>query len=77
MPLYFFHVRTGYDLVSDDEGMELANLEEARAEAIESALELMANDLKSGEAPELRIYEVTDESGATVLTLPFADAVPK
>jgi uncharacterized protein DUF6894 len=64
MPRYFFHVRDG-TTVRDTEGMELASIEEAKAQA-----RRVAGLFKRGasDAPPVAIV-VTDESGATVFTL--------
>lgn len=75
MPRYFFHIRQGDELFTDDEGEELADLNAVRNEAVESARELMADDVAQGRPSELRVFEVTDEHGNTVLTLPFEDAI--
>jgi hypothetical protein len=64
MPRYFFNVRDGAT-VPDTEGVELASLDDAKAQA-----RRLASMFKRGpsDAPPASI-EVTDESGATVFTL--------
>jgi hypothetical protein len=64
MPRYFFHVRDS-TTVHDTEGMELASIEEAKAQA-----RRVAGLFKRGasDAPPVAIV-VTDETGATVFTL--------
>jgi hypothetical protein len=42
MPRYFFHIRDGWDVISDDEGMEFPNLNLAEVEGYASARDLAA-----------------------------------
>jgi hypothetical protein len=75
MPRYFFHIRKDDVLVKDPEGVEVAATESLEEEAIEAARDLLAQGDLQGLDRREWVYEVADESGATVLTLPFADAV--
>jgi hypothetical protein len=71
MPLYYFHIRNGSDLEQDPEGSELPDLETAHAEALTVAREL------TGAIPEFNsntLIEIADESGRTLLRVPFSDA---
>jgi hypothetical protein len=67
MALYYFHVRTQSGLVEDEEGLDLPHLDAVRREAFVSAHEFLAEAEWSGPLA----FEVTDERGATVLTLPI------
>jgi hypothetical protein len=70
MPRFFFNLRDGYDLDEDDEGIELPDVEAARAEAIATVEELreeLSGDMASGNLE----LEVTDEDGERVLSVPF------
>ena len=63
MPMYFFHIRDGWERILDDEGMEFPNLDRAEVEAHASA-----RDLASSAPFERRIFaayavEVADEDG--------------
>lgn len=75
MPRYFFHVRKGDVLVEDPEGTEVSETEALDEEAIESARDLLADGDLQGLDRREWVYEVADESGTTVLTLPFSKAV--
>ena len=44
MPTYFFHIRDSWGLVTDDEGMDFANLYQAEAEGYATARDLAAAD---------------------------------
>jgi hypothetical protein len=78
MPLYYFHVRDGDNLDFDHIGTDLANIDEARIEALNVARDLcyLWNDLPPGALDNMAI-EVADESGQTVLVLPFPVAIGK
>jgi hypothetical protein len=66
MPRYYFNVRDGYDLDEDDEGVELPDLETARAEAQATVEEL--RDELGPEAQNIQL-EITDEEGHRLFTV--------
>ena len=74
MPRYFFHV---YDdvVLRDDEGIELADSEAARAEALAGARALICDQVRKGRLSLHHRIEVEDDRGRAVLTLPFDEAV--
>jgi len=57
MPRYFFHVRQGDTLSTDDEGQELADVRAARHEAINTGREIMGERLLHGGELNGRIIE--------------------
>lgn len=63
MPLYFFDIDDGQGVTLDDEGAELAGLEEAREQAIRALFD-MGRDLRP--APDRCGYSVRvrDQEGA-------------
>ena len=71
MPRYYFHVRDGHEAL-DQEGVELAGIEKARALAIVASGEML-RDLggRFWDSGEWRMW-VMDESGATVCELKFS-----
>lgn len=70
MPRYFFNLRDGYDVDEDDEGVELPDLEAARAEAL-ATVEELREELAATEAAGIQL-EITDDTGRRLLTVPFA-----
>ena len=72
---YYFHLREEDGYVIDDEGLELADLNAARAAATEGARSVIAAEAMAGRLPLRTIIEVDDEQGQRVLDLPFKDAV--
>ncbi len=75
MPRYYFHIRKGEVLVEDPEGTEVSETEALEDEAVEAARDLLAEGDLQGLDRREWVFEVADESGATVLTLPFSEAV--
>ncbi len=75
MPRFYMHVCNGNGFVEDEEGVELADGDAARAKAIEAARDIMASDLRRGELDLSSFIEVEDEAHGLVFTLHFSDAV--
>lgn len=67
MPLFYFNIRDGYDVDEDEEGVELPDLETARAEALATVEELRD---QLGDAGNIEL-EITDDTGRRLLTIPF------
>jgi hypothetical protein len=75
MPLFFLNVRDGDFVVRDPEGTEFANLEAARVEALAAAREVLGDAIKTGQGQDNRQYEITDEAGQVLATVPLMDAL--
>ena len=79
MPRYFLHLRYS-DLedgfARDEEGDDLEDADALRQHVVDTARDLMKG-ARLHAIPDWRrcSFEVTDESGTVVLTLPFSDAV--
>jgi Domain of unknown function (DUF6894) len=74
MPQYFFNTRIGDELISDPEGEELRNPDQAWEIARAMIRELLKT--AGAEAHLLNAtLEVTDEAGEIVLEFPFAEAI--
>jgi len=72
MPRYFFNMMEGRspNLVRDIDGVQLADVDEAREEAVGLAQDITSHGLS--ESMQTWTVVVTDESGAEVLTVPLA-----
>ena len=78
MQRFFLHVQDRSNLILDPDGGLFDSLESAVKEARAAALELMAEALLAGEPLGLhRLVIVDDETGVTVASLSFVDALPK
>jgi hypothetical protein len=79
MPRYFLHLQypspeDGF--ARDNEGDELEDASALRQHVLDTARDLMAGARLKAIPDWLRCsFEVTDEAGAVVLTLPFSEAV--
>jgi hypothetical protein len=71
---YYFHIRRdGQTIIDDDaEGTEFSDTQAARSEAVSSIREILAEAVTSGEDSREGEMIVKDQSGETVLTLPFS-----
>jgi hypothetical protein len=76
MQHYFLHVRSGDSRLEDPDGADFADIAAAKAEAIESARELISECVLTGLPMGLhRLFEITDDEGRLVASVPFSDAV--
>jgi hypothetical protein len=74
MPRFFFHLRDG-ESVDDPDGMFFPDAGMARLEAIRSARDIMAEDVRRGRLSLSFRIEVTDEQGEAILAVPFREVV--
>ena len=81
MPRYFFNVRHRpgpAGLAEDPEGDELANVNAVREHALSVAEKMIARDrLTLIRDCMVCSFEIMDEEGRHVLTVPFSDTVPE
>ncbi len=78
MPQFYFHIQGCDDLVKDDEGIDLADVAEAKSEAIESARDILADAIRSGkEFDYTKAFVIADEQGRHLMSVPLTDAIPK
>jgi hypothetical protein len=71
MPRFYFNVRDGDILITDQEGVEMPGKMAAAEEAKQAARDLLAERVKYGEPIESRQFEVLNDNGETIMTLPF------
>lgn len=72
MPIYFFHITEGEEIIPDLEGIEQPDLAAVQVVAVTSASDLIADAVKRGERNYQGRFDVEDEQGRRVLTLKFA-----
>ena len=79
MPRYFLHLRypsPGDGFAQDEEGDELPDRSALRQHVLDTASDLMRGTRLKAIPDWLQCsFEVTDEAGTVVLTLPFSEAV--
>ncbi|MGV3552165.1 DUF6894 family protein [Rhizobium sp.] len=71
MPKFYFHVRDGDQIIRDHEGIDMPGKDAAAAEAKQAARDLLAEQLKFGATLDTRQFEIVDDRGEKVLSLPF------
>ena len=74
MPLYFFHLYND-EIVRDEEGRELPDIERARVEATKAAQEMICEEAKLGKVTLSHRIEVEDEAGLPCFTIRYRDIV--
>ena len=76
MPRYYFHIRrTGGALEEDPQGTELASFEQAGAEAVKAAQEILAIKVAHGEMIDEDCFVITSEDGTVLAEVPFKSAL--
>ena len=75
MPTYYFHIRDSGALVRDPEGLELPNLDAARTECRRVIVSVLSEEQMDGLISADREFQIEDEIGRTVLTVPFRSTV--
>jgi len=74
---YYFHLRMGQTISPDELGLELPDLETACLEAFKAAQEMWSELLAERSDPLVRSFEIADEHGQVLLTLPFREVLER
>lgn len=75
MGLYFSHIHTGDEYLSDEDGIDLPNLESVHRESVVAAREMVAAAVLVGQLPLHECFEIMDKQGNLVLSMPFSSVV--
>jgi hypothetical protein len=67
MPRFFFDVREGNSLTSDDEGLDFPDIEQAHREANRALADMAKEAIRDGQLSELAI-EIRDNSAPLLRT---------
>jgi hypothetical protein len=73
---FYLHQEIANGIIEDPDGTEAVDLTAARQEAILAARQLLANAILAGVAPLGTAFQITNEDGQVLLTVPFRDALP-
>ena len=73
MSRYYFNFRNGDELTPDPEGMDLPSLDAAYDRACRAAKEMAAEMVLTQGALDARRFEIADEKGQMVLSIPFRE----
>ena len=83
MPRFYINYRnrdrgTQAEMVARDEvGIEVSGIEQARAAALVSAREMLADDVRFDSPHPMESVFITDETGQEVMTIAAVDVMPK
>ena len=75
MPRYFFHVFDGHELDLDEEGTDLADLEEARRLSLIAAGDMLQDAVRQLGVGDQWTMRVIDETGRPVCCCNFSSSV--
>ena len=75
MPHYYFHLTVGGNHYPDYLGVEFPTLELAYLDAFQSAREMWTELLKERKDPATHSFQIANEDGQVLLTLPFAEVL--
>ena len=73
MALFFFRLHTERGVTNDPVGVEFASLADAIADAKLARIEYLRDETVPGYAQRSCRFEITDESGQVLATVPPAD----
>jgi hypothetical protein len=77
MGRFYFHVKEGNEMISDEEGIDLPDVATATQEALRAARELLAEAIKLGKPTSPEAIMIADETGETLQILPFVILLPE
>jgi hypothetical protein len=69
MPRFYFYLKESGHMVSDEEGLELASPDVARAEAMDAVREILAQSVRTGEDSDVESLIVTDADGHPIMSV--------
>ena len=75
MPRFYFHFAKGREIEQDPDGLEFPDLEAAYLDAFRAAREMWAEMLERQEDPRELAFQIYDDGGRLLLTLPFAEVL--
>jgi hypothetical protein len=75
MPRFFIDIFDGRDLVPDELGIECADLEDAREEALIAARDHLANMIKEGKPIAGYVFRILDDRRFVVAKLDAAEVI--
>ena len=60
---YYFHIREGWNVIPDEEGMELPSFDAARSEAYASADDIARAAIQDGTSVSATAIQIADDAG--------------
>ncbi|WP_408988082.1 DUF6894 family protein [Sphingomonas sp. SUN019] len=75
MARFYFHLHECGHVVSDEDGIERADLDGVRSAAVVAARDIMCSEIRKGKLCLSCHIEVCDEHDVSVMVVRFSDAV--
>jgi hypothetical protein len=75
MARFFLHIRNGEGFSEDPEGQDLADLGEARRQAIDGIRSLLSEEARQGQFNLSGAIEIAEGDGNILLIVPFSEAI--
>jgi hypothetical protein len=75
MARFYFHIRRGKEVVMDEEGVDLPDVEAARKEGLLAAREILAEMVLHNEVVDGQEFQIADDRGIVVATIPFRSVI--
>ena len=77
MPHFYFNIRDGDNYIEDKEGVDLPTPRAALEEAKQAARDLLADRLRHDRTLDQSCFEVNDDLGKCLFTLPIQSVLLK
>jgi hypothetical protein len=77
MVRFYFHLKDGDQLMTDEEGSDLPDLSAAKREAELAAREFLAEAIKAGRSQVPESFVIADDAGRELGTVALADVLPQ
>ena len=77
MSRFYFHLRSGENVVADEEGTDLADVAAARLEALAAARHIVADAIRSGRGIIPEAFVISDSEGRELETVKLAGVLPE
>ncbi len=75
MPTFHLHLINSHVDADDADGHDLPSLDAARAKAVDGIRDFLSAEVRSGTLDLRGRVDIEDETGAVLMTIPFAEAV--
>ena len=76
MSRFYFHLRSGDQVLADEKGSDLPNVEAARLEALAAARFIVADAIRSGHGNIPEAFVIADSEGHELETVPLSVVLP-
>jgi hypothetical protein len=77
MSRFYFHIRSGGQVIVDQEGADFPDAGAARQEALAAARHILADAIRSGNEYAPDDFVIADSEGHELEIVPFAAVLPK